>query len=388
MLVLVFFRIVLLISNPVNAIVGFGDLGNFFRISQIPGWPYLHFWSEYPPIFPFFSKVIFVLANGREDVFVYCLFLLLTILDVINLKLFLKLSEKVDNESPSWLRLGAYLIILTALPYSWWYFEPLVVTTILAGLLWILKGKYLRAGVMVGLGILVKLFPVLLLPLILKKAGWKKGLLATAIALGMVVGVYGALWITSPDFTLASLQSQGMKGSWESIWAVVDGNTMTGKMGPLVDRLDPLKASQTNRNPALISPILTLLFFGGVGLWVFVRSKLIHAGQTIAFGLITFGLFFLWSPGWSVQWVLYLLPLILLVFPLRTGSLLAVMLMIANLLEWPVIYQLNQNFVPMTIILRMILLLLTTWMAYQIIFYRSAGGISYTSGLRSEKTGK
>ena len=62
--------------------------------------------------------------------------------------------------------------------------------------------------------------------------------------------------------------------------------------------------------------------------------------------------------------------------------------MIANLLEWPVIYQLNQNFVPMTIILRMILLLLTTWMAYQIIFYRSAGGISYTSGLRSEKTGK
>ncbi len=383
---LIVFRIMLLLANPLSSVIGFGDLGNFFRLSQIPGWPYFQFWSEYPPIFPFLSKLIFFLARGQEGTFVYLLFLLLTLVDALNLFLFAKLTERLWSGQNPWIRLGAYLFVLLGLPFSWWYFEPLVITTLLAGLLWILEEKPLRVGWVVGAGILIKMFPVLLLPLALKKLGWKRGLLSTGIALGLVGLVFGSLWLVSPEFTQASVQSQGMKGSWETIWAVIDGNTLTGIIGPMVDRFDPLKASQTSRNLAVISPIITLVLFAGMGLVVFFRSKLSDDLRASAFALVTFGIFFLWSPGWSVQWVLYLLPLILLVFPIRTGGLLTLMLMVVNLLEWPVIYQINLDYVPLTIVLRTLLLVLLSWMAYQLVSGKLEGGRSYTSGLRSEKT--
>ncbi len=47
-------------------------------------------------------------------------------------------------------------------------------------------------------------------------------------------------------------------------------------------------------------------------------------------------LFFLWSPGYSPQWILFLLPLILLSLPVREGILISVVLTLVNLLEWPV----------------------------------------------------
>ncbi len=387
-LVLLAFRLMLLLSNPFSGVVGFGDLGNFFRLTEIPGWPYFHFWSEYPPIFPFLSKVIYLLAGGRENTYVNLLFLLLTLFDALNLYLFSKLCEQIKPGDDHWLPIGMYLFVMIALPYSWWYFEPLVITTFLAGLLWILQEKPLRVGCVVGAGILVKVFPALLLPLAVKKMGWKRGGLAVGVALGLVAVVFGGLWLVSPEFTRASLISQGMKGSWETVWAVLDGNLKTGAMGPLVARLDPSNASLTTRNPAVISPFFTLLVFGGLGLLVFLRSRLTNAIRSAAFGLVTMGLFFLWSPGWSVQWSLYFLPWMILVFPARVSVMLGFSLMIANLLEWPVIYQVNESYVSLTIMVRTLLMVLITWMAYQVLSGREVGGLSYSSGRRSEKTDK
>ena len=45
----------------------------------------------------------------------------------------------------------------------------------------------------------------------------------------------------------------------------------------------------------------------------------------------------LWLPGYSPQWVLYLVPLILLALPFRMGVMMAVVLVLVNLLEWPVL---------------------------------------------------
>ena len=48
-------------------------------------------------------------------------------------------------------------------------------------------------------------------------------------------------------------------------------------------------------------------------------------------------MFFLWSPGYSPQWTLYLLPIVLLCFEDFRSRLLALVLVFVNLLEWPIL---------------------------------------------------
>jgi hypothetical protein len=50
---------------------------------------------------------------------------------------------------------------------------------------------------------------------------------------------------------------------------------------------------------------------------------------------VTWILFLLWSPGWSPQWILYLLPLVLLTLPEKKALLLCLALILVTLLEWP-----------------------------------------------------
>ena len=386
--ILIGFRLIQIITSLLTALIGYGDLSNFFRLAQIPGWPYIHFWSEYPPLFPFFSKIIFLLSGGKESLFIYSLFLVLTLVDILNLYLFARLCEKIWPSQNHWFRCGAYLFVMVAVPYSWWYFEPLVVSTMLAALLWMIEGKHLRIGWILGIGILTKLFPAVLLPLVFKKLGWKRGLISTAIALGLVALTFGGLWLTSPKFTQASLQSQGTRSSWETIWAMVDGNFETGKLGPLVERLDPEAFDNYTRNPAVIPSWISLLIFGGIGLGLFFKYKPQNERQIIGFALMTLGLFFLWSPGWSPQWVLYLLPLILLALEPRMAGLLGFSLILINLVEWPLLLTQGKiQFLPITVSVRTFLLLLLTYLGYQVSFGRVTGSYLYKSGLRSEKTG-
>lgn len=385
--ILIGFRVIQVLANPLTALIGYGDLGNFFRLAQIPGWPYLHFWSEYPPLFPFFSKIIFFLAGGKETVYVYALLLILTLADILNLYLFMRLCEKIWPGQTQWSRYVAYLSIMLALPYSWWYFEPMVVSTILAALLWVLEGKYLRVGWMVGLGILTKLFPAFLLPVAFKKLGWKRGFVSTLIALGLVLVIYAGLWLASPEFTRASVQTQGTRSSWETVWALIDGNYDTGKMGPLIERLDPQAVSNSIGKSAVFPSWISLLIFGGVGFVLFIKFRAQNERQIVGFALMTLGIFFLWSPGWSPQWELYLLPLILLVLPPRKAVMIGFSLILINLVEWPLILTQGKiQLLPVTVGLRTFLLFLMSFLGYQISFGKLEER-SYKSGLRSENTG-
>lgn len=364
--ILVFSRMLLLLAFPLDGMVGYGDFIHFFRIADLSGWPYFHYWSEFPPIFPFLSELIYRLSAGRESTFDTLLILLLTGVDALNLYLFSRLTERLFQNLESRVRLGGYLVCLAGLAYTWWYFDSIAVLAMLFGVFWILEQRPVRAGFALGLGILIKWFPILLIPLAIKKSGWRKGLLTGIIAVGISALVYGGLALASPKFTAASLQSQSAKGSWETPWALLDGNLSTGNFGPEIERLDASTAGQTDRHPAVIPTWATLLVFGGLGLAVFFRLKLQTDRQIVSLGLITFGLFFLWSPGWSPQWILFLLPLILLALPIRMAALLGGTIILANLMEWPVLLSRGMFWtLPMTIGIRTLLMILLVVAAYQ-----------------------
>jgi hypothetical protein len=184
-----------------------------------------------------------------------------------------------------------------------------------------------------------------------------QALRSSLVALALTGMVYAGLWAASPDFTRASLVSQVRKGSWQTVWALLDGNLQTGNFGPLAERLDPSTADQSRGNPPRLSPWLTLVPFLGLGIWRFTRAPGATPQGLVALAGFTWTLFFLWSPGWSPQWVLFLIPLALLSLPLREAALFAAVLILTNLLEWPVLLSRGMFWtLPATVLLRTLVL--------------------------------
>lgn len=365
-LLLIAVRLMLMMSQPHTALWGYGDSIHFFELAALPGWPYLTHWVEFPPVFPFLSEILFRVANGQQHVFTVLLVMLFSAADVGNLWLFIRLRRHIYADQEGEWRDWVYFSFLAALAYGWWYFDPLAIFCMLLGIRLYIKGKDLAAGAAWGAGLLVKLFPVLAL-VILWRQPFRKILRTGMVVIGCGMLVYGVLWLMSPQFTAASLSSQFAKGSWETIWALIDGNYRTGNFGPVELRLDASLLAAGQGNPARISPWLTLPIFCALGLAGLMRSKM-ETPQKMMAGLgWTWALFLLWSNGWSPQWSLYLLPLILLVFERSHGLLMSLVFVLVNLLEWPVILSRGWFYLlPLTILMRTMLLGLMAYQFYMI----------------------
>jgi len=334
---LLFARIMLLISLPMEGIKGYGDFEHYFNVANLPGIPFINYWSEYPPVFPFLSYLLNILAKHQEHVYYYLLAFALIIIDAGNIYFFMKILKRLNPETVGDWRVWVYLVILIGLPYSWWYLDPFVELTLIISIWALLEKKVGIAGIFIAVGALTKFFPLILLPAAWKYLDRKKAIACTSIAIGCSGLVMLALFALSPAYTIASLRAQFSKGSSETIWALVDGNLTTGIFGNLAERLDPSAANQLMHNPAIISPVFTLVVFLGIGLWQFAKRKKLDKTQALAFTGFTWSLMLLWSPVWSPQWILYLIPLLLLTLPQDTGVLMLITLAFVNLLEWPVL---------------------------------------------------
>jgi hypothetical protein len=362
----IFSRFVLLLASPLDGLRGYGDFLHFYSLATLPGWPYIHYWVEFPPIFPFLIAG-FARITTQEHVFDYLLFLLLTFCDLINIFLFSRLSARVSGEGKNIPTVFIFAGVLMTLPYCWWYFDSLTVLFLLLSLELLLKDRTFLSGLAVGFGILTKFFPAIVLIAVWFQVDWKKRLISLGAALIVVFTCYGALWAASPEFTRAGLLSQGSKGSWETVWAMLDGNYRTGNFGPVENRLDPNAAYQTQGNAALVHPWISFIIIAGLGLWGLTQVKAKNLQGYLAVMVWVFALLFLWSPGWSPQWVLYLIPLVLLVFPLRKAILMGGALITVNLLEWPVMLSRGYfSTLPLTIGLRTVILILLAILAFQV----------------------
>lgn len=365
-----FARLTQLMFLPYEALQYGGDLVSYFRVAQIPGWPFFHSWAEYPPIFPFFSELLYRLSADSEHIYVYLISFLLIGVDIANFYLICKITDRYYSNRDAHLRQIIFAALLVIIPYFAWYFESIVLFFILLSLLMVFAERPNGLGAAAAVGILIKTFPALIFPTIWKKWPLRKALTATLLTLLICVVVYGALFLITPDFTVASIVSQANKGSWETVWALIDGNYRTGNFGPLVERLDALSAFRPVGNPPAISSWMTLIPFLGLGFWRWKKLQPKSVPQWIALTGLTWCIFFLWLPGWSPQWVIYLVTLILLGQPLKEGLLLAAALVFTSLLEWPVL--LSRELYSLWMVAVCLRTLLVALAAYQ--FDQSAGG--------------
>lgn len=357
--VLVFARIVPILTLPLEGLLGYGDVQQYFNLAAIPGWPYLNHWSEYPPLFPLLLEILHGLAGGKLHVFAFLFVFGLLACDVANLFFFYRITNRLTGFDAGLVKTLGYLVVLCVFPYHWWYFDPLVVLCVLVVINYAQEQKTFRVGAALMAGALLKFFPLILLVKFWRSWPKRSAVTITVLPLLGLGLVYGAFTMISPEYTTASLASQASKGSWQTIWALVDGNLQTGNFGPLIERLDASKAFAPVGNPPVISPWITLISLAAIGFWRFIKSNPKSELSMLALAGFAWTIFFIWSPGWSPQWILYLIPLILLVLPLRTGALFIGLLIFVNILEWPVLLSRGYFFaLPMTILLRTLVLIL------------------------------
>ncbi len=357
-------RLMLLLAFPPENLIVYGDYQHYFNLAEMTRqgfYPYLHYWYEFPPIFPYLNIAVYQLGGQQFKNYILLLAFVLLIVECGNLFLLYRLALILYGQA----RAITIAWIYTALfvPVFFWLgnFDALTTFFILLALYSLINNKRSLLALALGLGAMVKFLPVILLATIWRVKSLKSALGYGLAALGLSLLIFAPFAWLNPTMTLTSLRAQAGKSSYETVWAIIDGNYTTGNFGPLSDHFDPAKAGQPLNHPARLPTWLTFIPFGLLGLFVLTRPRRLAPPplDAVIFTTFTFILFCLWSPGWSPQWQTFLIPLLLLSFPERRAVLFIIALGFISFLEWPVILSRGLNdLLLLTILARTMVLIL------------------------------
>lgn len=365
-------RLLMLLAFPPENLIFYGDYQHYFNVADMTRqgfYPFIHYWYEFPPLFPYLNIAVYTLASQQLKNYILLLALVLLLAECGNLYLLYRLALRLYGRNRATTIAWIYTGLFTPIFFWLGNFDALTTFFILLALYSLFNQRTKLLAIALGLGAMIKFLPVILLATI-----WRYKGLKAAIAYGLAVLlisliIFGPFALFNPTMTFASLQAQARKSSYQTVWAILDNNLTTGNFGPLTDHFDPLKATQPVNHPARIPTWLTLIPFGLLGLFLLTRPQTASSGnfEAMIFTTLTFIIFFLWSQGWSPQWQTFLIPLLLLSFPEKRAVLFIIALSFINFLEWPVILSRGLNhFLPFTIIARTFILVLIAIEAYRL----------------------
>ena len=341
-------RLMMLMTFPPDNLTLFGDYVYYYDLAAYSddGYlPFIHYWSEYPPVFPFLSVAVYQVGHlfgGGYHVYVYLLGLLMIGVNGVNLYLFYRLARRLRGEETAERLAWVYGVLFVPLIYTWWHFDALAVLTALLALEWLLDGHNGRSAVAMGVGVLVKLMPALLFPAVVRIRPRRRWLTyGLTVALVIAAAVTPLLLLGGP-MARASFLSMLTRGAWQTVWALLDGNLSTGVLGSTAIHFDLHQVPSAATRPYL--EVVKLTAFALVYGLLFRRARLRgNPRRVVAFFCLTLVLFFLWSKGWSPQWQTLLFPLLLLSLPLHRSVLFILTLSFVNLAEWPVLLSRGMN---------------------------------------------
>ena len=312
------------------------------RLSDQGLYPYLGFWMEYPPVYPWLAVGVYragrwLVAEGAIETWFYAAFGVLLVLCEAGTFLLLHAIALQLHGVQSARRSALIYLLLTVPGYvvAGW-FDPLPTLLFMAALYLLLKSRTRWSGLMIGLGIVAKVFPAVLLPLAFAIArGWRNKLICVLV----VAAVVGLCWLpfllASPEMTLASLRNQLGRSSWETIWALMDGYYGYGMVAPLAERLDAGQALAANHPSDLPWTQITLFFALAYAIFYRGAWRIRQPQEIVAAAAFSLHLLLLYSKGYSPQYLLWIAPLLAILFPNRRGALYLGWLSLINLIELP-----------------------------------------------------
>lgn len=366
-------RLMLLLAFPPENLIAYGDFPYYFDLAALTEqgfYPFVDYWQEYPPLFPYINIIIYNLAGQAVKNHIWLLAFILLVVDSGNLYLLYRLALLLRGPARALQVAWIYTAIFVPTIFIFRSFDTITTFFILLALYGLLKQKPTMLGLALGLGAMVKIVPVILVAAIWRMRGMKSAIVYGLVALVISGLILAPLFFLNSKMTTASLLAQPSKSSYQTIWALIDGNETTGSFGPLADHFDPAKATQPLNNPARIPTWLTFIPFGLLGFYLLTRPRRLSDEKKdgVIFTTLTFTIFFLWSPGWSPQWQTFFIPLLLLALPEKRAILFIVILGFINFLEWPVILSRGlTTLLSITILARTFILALLTIELYRLL---------------------
>jgi hypothetical protein len=343
---------ILLMYTPQGLLNAYTDFQHYYRVARLSDqgyYPFVNSWSEHPPLQAYTSTAVYrfvrtfmpagELTTPTYQFFARILGAVMLIFETGVLILLHRIAARTwDMERANWL---AWVYAVLSVPLFYWNASQtsnFVFFTLLA-VYWFMRDKRTVSAAALALGMLIKLTPVFLIGSVarflwpqLKPLARYVLVVAIVFALAFVpfFALGGASW------SIASLASNGVRASWSTPWAIIDGNWGVGDVGDVPARTQLDQAYRVYGNPAAIPSIIGIAVFGLIFLWLFRRPiDQRDPRQFIWFTTLTLLLFHLWSKGWSPQWAMLIIPFILLSFPNQRGLALVLIFTLLLFIEWP-----------------------------------------------------
>ncbi|MCL7452931.1 MAG: glycosyltransferase 87 family protein [Anaerolineae bacterium] len=306
--------------------------------------PYVDFWIEYPPLFPWLLIGLYRLSllipawHEAGAWFFVVLGMFFTLVEAGNLALFYGIARRLNSRERAVHLSWIYVLLLIPVLSLFTAFDNLAVLFVLWTILLTLDGRPLASGITTGLGFMTKLVPVVAAP-----AAWQHmrrwpQRVRFLLAAGLVVLLIALPFlITGPDFLIQSFTSLTSRSSWETVWALLDGYYSYGIAGG-VDRFDPAQAGAA-QHPSQLPWTLLTIGFGLLFLALYTRQvDWSNRRKVVAFTALTQSLLFLYAKGYSPQFLVMLLPFPILLLPGWRGVAYALLLSALNLVEYPLYF--------------------------------------------------
>jgi hypothetical protein len=358
------------------------------ELSDYGLYPFLHYWLEWPPFVPWLAvgayKLSLLLPPWTDPRLWFVLILgsVFVLFETGNFVLLYSIAgrlvagftggetnasdgeashlkgEQTETEGPARgaqhelrsTQYGTRVVVLYALLFVPIYamlgfFDAIALFFLLLALYLILRGRLLGSAVSVGIGFVVKITPIIFVPVALRQL-WDEAedgrtalrdgaLYLVATALTAVVLLLPFL-LSQPAWLWTSARAMAGRSSWETVWAVLEGYFGYGIVGG--DRLNPAEIAFAVHDSTLPWWLITL---GFALLYLVLWTRPADYRQPrnmVALTGLTVTLFLLYSKGYSPQFLAYLLPFVLLLFPDARGVTYSLVLTLLNVLEQPVYF--------------------------------------------------
>lgn len=378
LLLFVSFRVLALFTLRTGGFVAdFSDYDFYATWGQLTHMGYQTFdnlWTAYPPLFAALMLPVFELSSRipvwiEPRLWFHVLFgLWLLLFECGNLILIYRLGAKLDREQatapdaqqtllapvPGLTAALLYALLFVPAYTLLGWFEPMPLFFMLLGLDLLIspaRWGWVGSAVAAALGFLVKLTPMLLVPIAVRRLGAKLSWRAARdewfkpghpgnllrptvyvlIFVGIIVGLGYALVGGRTDLAFSSLTINSIRPPWQSIWAVLDGFYGYGLV-PL-DMRNLTKLDQALWDSRLPWTWITLAFLA-LYLWLYTRRYDWDRLRTsVAFAAVSTIWLFLYSKGWSPQFLMWVLAFQVLLLPNLRGVVYAVVLSAINVIE-------------------------------------------------------
>jgi hypothetical protein len=254
----------------------FGDYSDLWYYREMAArvdsgyYPYVHYWVEYPPLFPWLPvaayrlSAILPLAPDPLLWFYVVFGGMMGVFAIGNLALVYLIGLLLYDPARALRCTWFYALLFGPVFVHAGWFDGVPLFFMLLSLYLVLKNRAALGGLAAGLGVMIKIFPLAVIPIAFKLLARRWRYLAGAAVVVLAANL--PFYVLNRAMFLASWRALLTQPSWETIWALLDGYTSYGLVTG--NRFDPTTAGSGLRFEALPWAAVAIFCMAYLLLWI------------------------------------------------------------------------------------------------------------------------